>query len=283
MTHHHGAGAGGRLLATAVVLAAVAAYLAGATRLRGRGDAWPRHRDLSFAAGGALIAVAAGGTPPGGPFTVHMLQHLLAGMAAPVLLVPARPLTLALRALRPGGPPRRALLAAARSAPARWLTFPPVAAVLDMGGLWLMYRTPLLAAAHRHPALHALLHVHIVAAGLLFTFAVCQLDPVRHRRGLPLRAVTLLLAGAAHAALAKSLYAAPPPGTAYGLSDLRTAARLMYYGGDLVELALAAVLAASWYARAARAAGRPIRTGPPPPSQAGPRRLRPEGAGGEGG
>lgn len=256
MNHHHGLGGGGRLLAVAVVLAVVAAYLAAAARLRGRGHAWPRYRDLSFAAGGTLVVAAVGGTPPGGPFTVHMLQHLLAGMAAPVLLVVARPLTLALRALRPGGPPRRALLTVAHSGPARWLTFPPVAAVLDMGGLWLLYRTPLLATAQHHPALHALVHVHIMAAGLLFTFAVCQLDPVRHRRGLPLRAATLLVAGAAHAVLAKSLYAAPPPGTAYDLPDLHTAARLMYYGGDLVELALAAVLAATWYARAARTAGR---------------------------
>ncbi|MBA9004160.1 cytochrome c oxidase assembly protein [Thermomonospora cellulosilytica] len=257
--HHHGPGADGRMVAVVAVAVVVAVHLVAAARLRGRGDAWPWTRDLCFTAGGVLLAVAVIGVLPGGPFTVHMLQHLLAGMAAPLLLVLGRPLTLALRALRPGGLPRRVLLTAAHSRPARCLVFPPVAAVLDMGGLWLLYRTPLLAAAHHHPMLHALVHFHIVAAGLLFTFAICQLDPVRHRHGLSLRAATLLLAGAAHAVLAKSLYAAPPPGTAYGAQDLHTAAQLMYYGGDLVELSLAVVLATTWYARGARRSPLPHR------------------------
>ena len=55
-----------------------------------------------------------------------------------------------------------------------------------------------------------------------------------------------LLAGAAHAVLAKTLYAAPPTGTSYPEADLHLGAQLMYYGGDLVELALAGVLAGTW-------------------------------------
>ncbi|TDB85648.1 cytochrome c oxidase assembly protein [Actinomadura sp. 7K534] len=251
---HNGHGPGleaGQIVAVACALPVVAGYLAAARRLRGRGDAWPWGRDACFAAGGAALAAAVAGPLPGGAFTVHMAQHLLAGMVAPVLLVLARPLTLALRALRPGGP-RRALLAAAHWRVSGWLLFPPVAAALDMGGLWVLYRTPLLAAAHDRPILHALVHAHVVAAGLLFTAAICQLDPVRRRWGLPLRGATLLAAGAAHAVLAKTLYALPPPGTAFAASDLHVAAQLMYYGGDLVEVALAVVLAVQWYAVAGR-------------------------------
>jgi putative membrane protein len=256
--HVHPAGTGpdpAALLAAAAAQSAVACYLLAAARLRRRGDVWPYARDLCFAAGGGALALAAAVTPPGGPFTAHMTRHLVVGMAAPLLLVLARPLTLALRALGPGGA-RRALLAAAHSRPAAWLVFPPLAAALDVGGLWLLYRTPLWAASHDRPLLQAAVHLHVLAAGLLFTFAVCRLDPVRHRWGPLWRGAALLGAGAAHAVLAKSLYAHPPYGTGFAAADLRTGARLMYHGGDLVELALAVVLAAQWYAAGGRALAR---------------------------
>ncbi|POX42312.1 cytochrome c oxidase assembly protein [Streptomyces sp. Ru73] len=233
------------------VVPAACAYLAAAARLRRRGDAWPRLRDAAFAAGSVTLAYASAAPLPGGPFTAHMAQHLAVAMAAPLLLVLARPLTLTLRSLSPG-PVRRGLLTVAHSRPIAWLLRPPVAAALDLGGLWLLYRTPLLAAAHHHPLLGTAVHAHVLAAGLLFTFAVCRLDPVRHRWSVAGRGVTLLAAGWAHTVLAKTLYAAPPPGTAFTAADLHTGARLMYYGGDLVEAALAAVLAAQWYARTGR-------------------------------
>ncbi|MEU0163579.1 cytochrome c oxidase assembly protein [Streptomyces sp. NPDC006261] len=105
----------------------------------------------------------------------------------------------------------------------------------------------LFAAAQHHHLGHAIMHVHILAAGLLFTFSICQLDPVRRRWHPALRGTTLLVAGAAHAVLAKTLYALPPPGAALATADLRAGAQVMYYGGDRVEAALGSVLAASWY------------------------------------
>ncbi|MER5716237.1 cytochrome c oxidase assembly protein [Streptomyces sp. NPDC002132] len=97
---------------------------------------------------------------------------------------------------------------------------------------------------------------HMWAAGALFAFAVCQVDPVRHRWGVAVRGAALLAAGAVHSVLARSLYATPPPGTAFTDGDLHTGARLMYYGGDLVELALAVALAAQWYTATGRAHAR---------------------------
>ncbi|MBC7272356.1 MAG: cytochrome c oxidase assembly protein, partial [Streptomyces sp.] len=79
---------------------------------------------------------------------------------------------------------------------------------------------------------------------------------VRHRWSLAVRGPALLAVGAGHAVLAKSLYAAPPPGTAFTTIDLHTGAQLMYYGGDLVEISLAAVLAVQWYTTTGRAAAR---------------------------
>ncbi|MFF6783122.1 cytochrome c oxidase assembly protein [Streptomyces sp. NPDC012510] len=242
----------GLCFAAAAVLAAVA-YLLAARRLRRRGDAWPWPRDAAFTAGGLAVAWAMAADPPGGPFTAHITRHLLVGMAAPLLLVLALPLTLCLRASPPGRA-RRGLLRVAHARPVRLLLLPPVAAVLDMGGLWLLHRTGLFAATHHQPVLYAVTYLHVLAAGLLFAFVICQLDPVRRRWGLAVRGATLLAAGAAHAVLAKGLYALPPPGTAFTTGDLRTGAQVMYYGGDLAEVALAVALAVQWYTRRARVA-----------------------------
>jgi putative membrane protein len=60
--------------------------------------------------------------------------------------------------------------------------------------------------------------------------------------------VVLVVAGAAHASLAKLMYAHQwPVGADHPVADLQRGAELMYYGGDLVELLLAGALFWSWY------------------------------------
>ncbi|MFJ4621995.1 cytochrome c oxidase assembly protein [Streptomyces sp. NPDC088812] len=228
-----------------------AAYALSTTRLRRRGDTWPWLRDCAFAAGAAVLAWGLCGPLPGEPFSVHALRHVFAGMAAPALFVVARPLTLALRVLPPGRV-RRRLLSVTHSAVVGRLLLPPVAAVVEVTGPWALYRTGLMAATHHRPALSGVIHLHMLAGGLLFGFAVCQLDPVRRRRSPQLRAVTLLFTGTAHAVLARSLYAAGPPDTDFAVADLRVGAQIMYYGGDAVELMLASVVAVQWYTAAGR-------------------------------
>ncbi|MFD5266336.1 cytochrome c oxidase assembly protein [Streptomyces sp. NPDC058335] len=248
-------GATVELSAAVAALAAAVVYLVTARRLRRRGDTWPWARDAAFISGCGAMTWAMSAEPPGGPFTRHMAQHLIVGMVAPLLLVLARPLTLALRGLAPGKV-RRGLLRAAHSGPVAVLLSPPVAALADVAGLWLLYRTGLLAATHEHPVLHVVTHTHVLAAGLIFTFSVCQLDPVRRRWSLAARGTAVLTVGAAHAVLAKGLYGAPPPGTAFATGDLRTGAQLMYYGGDLIEIALAVTIAVQWYGATGRAHAR---------------------------
>ncbi|MDQ0765979.1 hypothetical protein QF027_008614 [Streptomyces canus] len=136
----------------------------------------------------------------------------------------------------------------AHSAPVGLLLFPPLAAVLDIGGLWLLYRTELFAATAHRPSAHGAVQVHMVAAGLLFTLAVCGLDPVRRRWSLAVRGATVLAAGTAHAVLARTLCSRQPPGTGFTAADLRHGAQWMYYRGDLVEAGLAVVMGVSWYA-----------------------------------
>ncbi len=244
-----GGGAGGQWIAALSLLAAVL-YVVGATRLLSRGDVWPARRRLSFVSGCVVLGVAAVAPLPGAPFTAHMVRHLLLGMIAPVLLVVGRPGTLLLRAV--SGTARRMLARAARSVPAAAAMLPPVAAAFDVGGLWLLYRTPLFAATQTRPWLATVLQLHVLTWGLLFTAAVCQLDPVPHRYGLGLRAGTLVAAGGAHSVLAKILWAAAPPHTWVQVGDLHLGAQVMYYGGDAIEIALAAVIAGQWYAAGGR-------------------------------
>lgn len=248
------------LVVGAAVLLVTVGYLAAAGRLRRRGDSWPLIRDASFAAGGLGTVWATLGDPWGGPFTQHVVRHLVVAMMAPLLFVAAHPLTLALRALAPGGV-RRRLVAVAHSGAVALLFFPPLAAVLDVGGLWLLYRTELFAATAHRPLLHSAVQVHMAAAGLLFTFAVCGLDPVRRRWSLGVRGATVLAAGTAHAVLARTLYSRPPPGTAFTTADLRLGAQWMYYGGDLAEAGLAVLMGVAWYAGAGRARARRRRRG----------------------
>jgi putative membrane protein len=246
--HHAGLPAG--WIAVALGLVVFAGYAAGAVRLRRRGDRWPPVRDAGFALG-TVAAGAAMALPDTSGFTGHMVQHVLLGMLAPVLLVLGRPVTLLLRASPPAV--RRRLTPVLGSAPVGVLVFPPFAAALEAGSLWLLYRTGLFAASGRDPGLHLLVHAHVLVTGVLFTASVCLLEPVRHRYGFAVRVAALVGAAAAHAVLAKSLYLTAPPGTVLDVADRQSGAELMYYGGDVVELGLALIMALGWYAARGRA------------------------------
>ena len=137
--------------------------------------------------------------------------------------------------------------------PARFVTEPSVAAVLSVGGLWVLYLTDLYPAMHHDPVVHVVVHVHLFVAGYLFTIAMVSVDPLPHRRSDLHRAVVLILALAAHDILAKYLYAHPPIGVA--AADAETGAMVMYYGGDAVDVAIMVLLCARWYRIAGRRQG----------------------------
>jgi putative membrane protein len=180
-----------------------------------------------------------------------MAVHLLVGMVAPVLLALGRPVTLTLRALPP--PTARRVGRLLRSAPLRVLTHPVVAVGLQAAGAWLLYRTGALLPVLHSPSRHLLVSVHLLAAGWLATTAVLGLEPAAHRPGVVVRAAALTAGMAAHDVLAKSLYAYPPA----GVTGAEAGAQLMYTGGTVVHLLVAALLWRRWYtSRAAvRAAG----------------------------
>ncbi|WP_128253127.1 cytochrome c oxidase assembly protein [Falsirhodobacter deserti] len=212
---------------------------------------WPRHRIIAFATGITLLMLA--GTPRIADWAHHdlrghMIQHLLLGMFAPLGLVLGAPGTLLLRRL----PVRAARRVAAffGTIPLRILTHPLTAALLDIGGMFVLYLTPLFAISMQDPVLHILLHVHFVLAGYLFTWSIAGPDPAPHRPGLKMRMLVLFLATAAHGILSKIMYGYGfPHGTHAPLAQVEAAALWMYYGGDLAEALLAAMLLVIWLRR----------------------------------
>ena len=216
---------------------------------RRRGRAWSDARTLSAAAGvvAGVVAVGPLGVAGHHDFMAHMWGHLLLGMLAPVLLVLSAPVTVALRGL-PVVWARR--LSRVLSTPyVRAVSHPVVAAVLNIGGLWLLYTTPLHGWMHASAVGHLVVHGHVLLAGWVFTAAMLQVDPAPHPHGHPLRAGVLVGFLALHAILSKHVYAHPPAGV--GAAEAQEGAQLMYYGGDWIDLVLIALLCLDWYRRTA--------------------------------
>lgn len=176
-------------------------------------------------------------------FTVHMVGHLLLGMLAPLLLVLAAPMTLIFRCLPVNS--ARNLTRWLKRFPLRWLTHPIFASILNIGGLWLLYRSELFMMMHHHPLLYYLIHFHVFAAGYLFTASMIYIDPTPHRFSFIYRTVVFIFALFGHGILSKLIYAHPPNGVS--VIQAQQGAMLMYYGGDLIEFVIIMILFAQWY------------------------------------
>jgi len=207
---------------------------------------WSKARCLLACAGIALCAAAVTGPLAQAAhhhFTAHMLGHLLLGMLGPLLLVYAAPITLLLRTL-----PRqsaRFLSKILRSRIVRFISHPLSAAILNVGGLWVLYRTDLFTLMHSSNGLYVLVHIHVFAAGYLFTASLLPVDPAPHRVNLNIRVAVMIMAFAAHGILSKTIYAFPPAGVPN--EEAQFGAQLMYYGGDAVDLVLIILLGYRWY------------------------------------
>jgi putative membrane protein len=269
---HHGTGSGpAQTLLPALVLAALAVghlLLVHRARSRNPGRGWNPWRTAGFTAG--LLLLAAALLPPLAPlartdFRGHMVQHVLIGMYAPLALVLGAPVTLLLRTL-PVAHARR-LTAVLRSRPARVLAHPAVALLLSAGSLVVLYFTPLYDTAVGHPAGHWLLHAHFLLSGCLFAYAVAGPDPAPARPGVRTRLVCLGCAIALHAVVAQLMYGGFRVDVHAPVPQVRGGAEIMYYGGDVAELLLAAALVATWRP------GRRPRPSPNAPRSRGPARA----------
>jgi putative membrane protein len=234
-------------LLSLVVLGLVAVgYLVLAAR-ESRRRGWSPWRAASFTAGAAVLGWALApdfDALADADFGVHMAQHLLVAMVAPLALVLGAPVTLLLRAL----PPARARLLGRvlRSSPMHLLANPVTALVLSAGGLAALYLTPLYAATTSSEPLHALVHVHLVASGYLFAWVVAGPDPAPGRATVRTRLVVLGCAVAVHALVAQLLFAGLLVQVHEPVAEMQAAGNLMYFGGDVAELLLAVALLLTW-------------------------------------
>jgi cytochrome c oxidase assembly factor CtaG/putative copper export protein len=249
-------------------LAAVLMYGAGVLRFRRRGDRWPVGRTGSWVLGVLVVAI----TTLSGLMTygmvvlsVHMTQHMLLSMVAPVLLVLGAPVTLALRAISPAvGAQRGAremIVSAVHSRVLRVLTHPVVAWVLFVSAPFMTYFTSLFEFAMRHHTAHIAMQVHFLVVGYLFAEVLVGVDPLPKRPPYPLRVLMVLAALGFHAFfgvafmnasnliagqwyrdLAGDIAWLPDP-----LADQRLAGGIAWGFGELPMVLILGVLFVQWY------------------------------------
>jgi cytochrome c oxidase assembly factor CtaG len=255
--------------------AAAALYILGAVRTAGR---WPRRRTASFLAGLAclLVALQSGiDAYEDRLLSVHMVQHMLILLLAPLLLLGGRPIVLGLAALRPES----------RSRPARWLarTRPfttPAAALSWFAAVIVLTHLPgFYDAAVRHAWLHYAEHALYLLAGVVMWSPLVDGDPApRHRLSGLGRLAYLIVAMAPmalvgaylnrHATLVYPAYG--PPARALGTSavdDQAQAGAVMWVIGDVIMMAVGLWAAlAAMLAEERRLLGRETRSAPLAPT-----------------
>jgi cytochrome c oxidase assembly factor CtaG len=235
-------------LLCAGLLAAAAAYLLGMRRSRRE---WPWWRGALWLAGLATLALA---TMSGIDhyaellLSVHMLQHLLLLLLAPVLLLSARPVGLALAGGSQGS--RRRIGAALHARAVRLAIRPAVGFTAFATVILATHLTGLFALALRVPAVHALEHAAYLLAGVLFFAPILAADPLPRPPHAVARFCWLMAAMAAMAIPGALLTFATSvryreylaPARALGrsaLADQQLAGVVMWVGGGVAMFALA--------------------------------------------
>lgn len=248
-----------------------ALYLFGVRRMAARGDRWPLMRIVGFLTGMITLAVAlVSGLEAYDKtlFGVHMVQHMLLAMVAPVFLALGAPVTLALRTLPVR--PRGLLLAVLHSRVARVVSFPAVPWVVFIGSPFALYFSGWYPATLESAALHDLLHLHFVLVGCLFFWPIIGIDPVPGRVGYPFRVLLLFATMPFHAFLGIAIMSVnddglgllapehylPLIGRADAVFQQQVGGGLIWASGDLVGLLFIFVAAWQWMKASEREAAR---------------------------
>ncbi len=253
-------------LAWALVCAfGIGLYLAGAIRLRRRGDRWPIGRTVAWVAGLLMLCYTTNGALNAYEqylFSMHMLEHMMLTMLIPLVLVLGAPVTLALRAAEKrhdgswGG--REWIMWAVQTPYSKFITHPAVAAVIFAGSLWIFYFTPIARWAAEDHLGHQWMIVHFLIAGYLFSLSMIGIDPVPYRFPYPLRIVTLFATMASHAFFGVTIMTGDglmladwygAMGRTWGatpLEDQNTGGGIAWGIGELPTLALALIVALQW-------------------------------------
>jgi putative copper resistance protein D len=252
-----------------IAAAAAALYVIGVRRLHARGRPWPGGRSAAFLSGLAVVLVA---TESGFAaydtilFSLHIVQHILLGMVAPLLLVLGAPITLALQASSRRS--QRRILRVLRSAPARVLTHPLTAWLLFGTSIVTLYFTPLYELSLRNDWFHVATHAYFLLAGCLFLAHVVGLDPIPHALGYGARLLYVVVLLPFHTFVGVALltmstviasgwydhiqrtWGPRPP------ADQRTGAGLLWISGELFGLLCIGIVVFQWMSAEERAAAR---------------------------
>ncbi|MFI5778748.1 cytochrome c oxidase assembly protein [Nocardia sp. NPDC051570] len=174
-------------------------YLAGVRRLRARGDAWPIGRTVSWLCGCAVVLIATSsgvGRYAPAMFSVHMAQHMMLSMLAPILFALGGPVLLALRALPAAGRdappgPREWILAAVHNPVSRFMTQPVIASVFFIAGFYALYLGGIFDKVVDEHGAHLAMNLHFLVSGYLFYWVVLGIDP-KPRQVQPLTRVGMV-------------------------------------------------------------------------------------------
>jgi putative membrane protein len=169
--HHTGVHHSAALFVLLVIMPVVllSFHLLAAVRIRCT-TRWSAWHIASFTAGTVLIVVSV--LPPFADsahhdLRGHMIKHLFLGLFGPRGLVFGAPRSLLMRSV----PAKMTcvIMNILRTRPVRFLIHPFTAAFLDIGGMYLIYLTPLFGLTMTSPFLFVFVHVHFVLSGYLFT------------------------------------------------------------------------------------------------------------------
>jgi putative membrane protein len=235
-----------------------ALYLAGARRLHGRGRRWSRWRTAAFLSGLAVVVVAIDSGVAAyddSVFVMHVVQHLLLMNLAPILLALGAPVTLALQASH--RPTQVALLKVLHSRPLAVLTHPILVAIGFYVTMVAYFLTGLYALSLRHPLFHDYTHLHFLASGCLFWWAVVGLDPVRWKLPFPARLAMLAPGVPVSAVLGVALTSMTGPlAPEHTLMDTHAGGAVLWGIGELFTLAALMLVGYQWMRAEERKAAR---------------------------
>lgn len=207
---------------------------------------WPWYRTACWISGTTLCLLAVAGPLAEAShqfFSIHMIGHLLLGMIGPLLMVLSKPVSLLLRTL-PNKVARR-VTTILKMKPFYLLLNPLFTALLNIGGLWVLYRTELFTLMHHSMLLYIIIHIHIFLAGYFFTASIIYIDKFHRGYSFQFRATILILALAGHQILAKSFYGYPPANV--DKMEAERGSMIMYYGGDFVDISIIIIFCYQWF------------------------------------
>ncbi|MHB0927409.1 MAG: cytochrome c oxidase assembly protein [Candidatus Nanopelagicales bacterium] len=251
------------------MLATAVWYLLAVRVLHRRGDRWPVGRTVSFIVGGlGTLTLATEGPLAAYDTTlisVHMVQHMLISMVAPIFFALGAPVTLALRTF--ARPLHRALMWLLHSTFMRVLAFPIVSGAIAVANPWALYFSGFYELTLRNVWWHDFNHLHFLVVGCLWTFALIGIDPMP-RVGHAMRMLAVFLTMPFHAFLGLTImgqhqliaadwyldqrrtWGATPA------ADQQLAGGILWAAGELVSILIFIALMVQWSRASEREARR---------------------------